>query len=321
VIGRESSKSIDGPVAVLANPGAGKQRHRGLLPRVLERLGAAGHDVTLLDARTGEEAERACHAAVAGGAGAVIAVGGDGTVHRALQAVAGTSVAFGVVPTGSGNDFAVEMGLGGSPLAVAETLARALSTGVTRAVDLARITSRPDSTQHTAGGRWFGAVLAAGFDAIVNERANRMRFPRGPRRYDVAILVELARLRPRPYTIDLDGQRHEVQAVMVTVGNTASYGGGMRICPDADPTDDLLDLLVVGPIGRGTLMRIKPRVYRGTHVRHPMVHSFRAREIGLSAPDITGYADGERSLRLPIVVTSVPGALTILSTNRGSRAG
>jgi diacylglycerol kinase (ATP) len=305
----ESVRPIDGPVAVLANPIAGKQRHRGLLPAVLERLGAAGHEVSLLDARTGEEAERACHGAVAGGAGAVIAVGGDGTVHRALQAVAGTSVAFGVVPTGSGNDFAVEVGLGGAPLAVAETLAGALRTGSTRAVDLARITS-PDN----AGVRWFGAVLAAGFDAIVNERANRMRFPRGSTRYDVAILVELAQLRPRHYTIDLDGERHEVEAVMVTVANTASYGGGMRICPDADPTDGLLDLLVVGPIGRGTLVRIKPRVYKGTHVRHPMVHSFRAREIKLSKVDIIAYADGERSMPLPIGVICAPGALTLLST-------
>jgi diacylglycerol kinase (ATP) len=150
-----------------------------------------------------------------------------------------------------------------------------------------------------------------------------MRFPRGSMRYDVAILIELAQLRPRHYTIDLDGERHEVEAVMVTVGNTASYGGGMRICPDADPTDGLLDLLVVGPIGRGTLMRIKPRVYRGTHVSHPMVHSFRAREIALSAVadggtrgctvEITGYADGERSLPLPIVATCAPGALTVLS--------
>jgi diacylglycerol kinase (ATP) len=143
-----------------------------------------------------------------------------------------------------------------------------------------------------------------------------MRFPRGSTRYDVAILVELAQLRPRHYTIDLDGERHEVEAVMVTVANTASYGGGMRICPDADPTDGLLDLLVVGPIGRGTLVRIKPRVYKGTHVRHPMVHSFRAREIKLSKVDIIAYADGERSLPLPIGVTCAPGALTLLSTTR-----
>ena len=133
--------------------------------------------------------------------------------------------------------------------------------------------------------RWYGAVLGAGFDAIVNERANRMRWPRGPRRYDLAILVELARLRPGAYTMRLDGVAHRFDAVLVAVGNCASYGGGMRICPAADPTDGLLDVVVAGPVGRGTLMRIKPRVYAGTHVDHPLVRGYRARTVELAAAD------------------------------------
>ena len=98
--------------------------------------------------------------------------------------------------------------------------------------------------------RWYGAVLGAGFDAIVNERANRMRFPRGRRRYDVATVAELVRLRPRAYTMRLDGEVHEFDAVLVAIGNTASYGGGHRICPAADPTDGLLDVVVAGPMSR-----------------------------------------------------------------------
>ncbi|WP_249024651.1 diacylglycerol/lipid kinase family protein, partial [Couchioplanes caeruleus] len=85
-------------IAVLANPGAGRGRHRGLLPAVLDRLGAGGRTVRLLEADSAEDAEKACHRAVAEGIGALVAVGGDGTVHRALQAVAGTGVGFGVVP-------------------------------------------------------------------------------------------------------------------------------------------------------------------------------------------------------------------------------
>ena len=93
-----------------------------------------------------------------------------------------------------------------------------------------------------------------------------MRWPRGPRRYDLAILVELARLRPRRYTLRLDGVPHELDAVLVAVGNCPSYGGGMRICPDADPTDGLLDVVVAGRVDRRTLVRVKPRIYQGTHV-------------------------------------------------------
>jgi diacylglycerol kinase (ATP) len=277
-----------------------------MLPAVLERLRGGGHRVELLDARTPVEAEDACRAAVVEGAAAVVAVGGDGTYHLALQAVAATGVPFGAVPAGTGNDLAAQLGLPADPLGAADAVARALREGRTREVDLARMTApgRPP--------RWFGAVLAAGFDAIVNEKANAMRWPRGPRRYDLAVLLELARLRPRQYTVRLDGEEHRLDAVLVAVGNTASYGGGMRICPGADPTDGLLDVVVGGAMDRRTLMRLKPKVYLGTHVEHPLVRTFRARTVELSCDAIVGYADGERSYPLPLTVTADPGALRLL---------
>jgi diacylglycerol kinase (ATP) len=239
-------------------------------------------------------------------------VGGDGTYHLALQAVAGTGVPFGAVPAGTGNDLVVQLGLPTQPLAAADAAAAALRAAATRDVDLARMTGPGREP------RWYGAVLAAGFDAIVNDRANRMRWPRGPRRYDLAILVELARLRPRRYTLRLDGVVHELDAVLVAVGNTASYGGGMRICPAADPTDGLLDVVVAGAVGRATLVRIKPRVYAGTHVEHPLVATFRARTVELDAAGITAYVDGEPAYPLPVTVTAVPGALRLLDPAGGS---
>ncbi|HET6213332.1 MAG TPA: diacylglycerol kinase family protein [Micromonosporaceae bacterium] len=295
-----------GAIAVLANPTAGRGRRRGLLPVLVERLAASGHPVRPLDAGTPEEAEAACHAAVAEGAVAVIAVGGDGTVHRALQAVAGTDTPLGIIPTGTGNDLAAEVGLPAEPVAAADVLATAVREGSSRRVDLARISGPDDAT------RWYGAVLAAGFDAIVNERANGMRWPRGDRRYDIAILIELIRLRPRHYTLCLDGAVHEVDAVLLAVGNAACYGGGMRICPAADLTDGLLDVVLAGPISRTTFARIKPRVYAGTHVQHPMVSQFQASTVEIAAEGIITYADGERSCPLPVTVTCMPGALTVL---------
>jgi diacylglycerol kinase (ATP) len=301
------SGSGDGPLAVLVNPSAGKGRTARLVPDVLARLKAAGREVRPVTAASAAEAGEACRAAVADGAGALAAVGGDGTVHLALQAVAGTGVPFGVVPIGTGNDFAIELGVPTQPLTAADAVARALVAGRTRAVDLARV-STPDGRE-----RWYGAVLGAGFDAIVNERANRMRFPRGRRRYDVATVAELVRLRPRAYTITLDGEVHALDAVLVAVGNTASYGGGHRICPAADPTDGLLDIVVAGPMSRRTLMRIKPSVFLGTHVEHPLVTSYRARTVELAGEPITVYADGERAFPLPVTVSCLPGALALLS--------
>jgi diacylglycerol kinase (ATP) len=294
-------------IAVLANPSAGRGRHRGLLPGVLQALGTGGHPVRLLEAGSGAEAEIVCHRAVADGAVAVVAVGGDGTVHRALQAVAGNDTGFGVVPAGTGNDFASAVGVPRKPLEAAEAIGLALRDQRAHRFDLALTrTARGDR-------RWFCAVLAAGFDALVNERANRMRRPRGPRRYDLAIVLELARLRARDYVVRVDGTEHRFAAEIVAVGNCASYGGGMRIVPDADPADGLLDVIFAAPLGRVDLSRLKPRLRRGTHVTDPRVTVLRGREVRVEAEGIIGYADGERLGALPLEISCVPGAVRLLN--------
>lgn len=304
-----------GQVAVLTNPSAGKPRHRRLVPEILERIGAAGREVNLLRTRDATEAVGACQAAIAAGAGALVVVGGDGTLHAAVQAAAGTDTAVAVVPAGTGNDFAHALGSPADPLAAADTVAAALRAGTTRRIDLARITGADGDA------RWYGAVLAAGFDAIVNERANRLRWPRGDRRYDLAIFLELIRLRARRYRIVLDGEPLELDAVLVAVGNTDSYGGGIRICPAADPTDGRLDVVVGRRMGRLMLTRLRPLAYRGEHVGHPLVDTYRVRTVelatvpGAGALDpVVGYADGERCLPLPVTITCVPGALRVLTS-------
>jgi diacylglycerol kinase (ATP) len=289
-------------IAVLSNAAAGRGRQAHLLGEVLQVLGT---DAAVLSARTAEEAQQECEAAVAGGARAVVAVGGDGTLHAALQAVAGRDVPLGIVPAGTGNDIAACLGVAEQPLDAARAIRRAIDEDNSVAFDLAKM---------DGGGavRWSAGVIGLGFDTLVNEHANRMRFPRGPRRYDIAILLELMRLHARRYRITVDGQTEELDACLAAIGNTARYGGGMRICPSADPTDGLLDMVIAGPISRLTLMRIKPRVYAGTHVRHPAVRELRGRSITVECDGITSYADGERSLPLPVKVSAVPGALLLL---------
>jgi diacylglycerol kinase (ATP) len=293
-------------IAVLANPHAGRGRHRGLLPGVLQALGAGGHPVRLLEADSGTAAEHACHRAVADGAVALVAVGGDGTVHRVLQAVAGRAIGFGLVAAGTGNDFASAVGVPEDPLEAAAGIAAALAAGREHRIDAAL------AADAAGRERWFCAVLAAGFDALVNERANRMRRPRGPRRYDLAIVLELARLRARDYTLELDGEVLTVAAEIVAVGNAASYGGGMRIVPDADPADGLLDVIYASPLGRGGLTRLTPRLRAGTHVTDPRVTVLRARHVRVHADGIVGYADGERLGPLPLDIKVVPGAIRLL---------
>jgi diacylglycerol kinase (ATP) len=292
-------------VAVLVSPAAGRGRGAVLAVEVLAAFREVGFAPEVLTATSGADAERRAAEAVAAGTRAVVAIGGDGTVHAALQAVAGTATPLAAVPAGTGNDLVLALGVPRDPVAAARAAADDLKAGTTRTVDAGR-----------TGDRWWATVLCCGFDSAVTDRANRLRWPRGRRRYDVAVLAELARLRPRELTLVLDGESQTLPITMVAVGNTAWYGGGMKICPGADPADGLFDVTVVGATSRLELMRTKPRLTNGTHVDHPMVSVFRAARVELSSPGVTTYADGEPVAPLPAVAECVPGALSVLGAGR-----
>ena len=136
-------------------------------------------------------------------------------------------------------------------------------------------------------------MLGAGFDAVVNARAQRMRWPRGQMRYNLAILRELPVFRPIPYAIELDGRRIETRAMLVAVANTTSFGGGMRVCPDADVTDGLFDVMIVHALSIPAFLRVFPKVFSGTHITHPAVEIHRAARVRLEASGIHSQADGE----------------------------
>lgn len=292
-------------VAVLVSAAAGRGRARTASATVLEVLRRGGLSPTVLAATTRAEAERAAVAAVAAGTAAVVAVGGDGAAHAVLQAVAGTGTPLAVVPAGTGNDLALALHVPPEPVAAAAAAAADLREGAVRTLDAGR-----------TGDRWWATVLCCGFDSAVTDRANRLRWPRGPRRYDVAILAELARLRPREVTLTLDGAARTLPVTLVAVGNTAWYGGGMRVCPDADPADGRLDVTVVGPVTRRELVRTRPRLTAGTHVAHPAVTVHRAARVELAGAGLTTYADGEPVAALPVVAEAVPGALRVVGSAR-----
>lgn len=297
--------SASADVALLVSPSAGRGRGTALAADVLGAFRDAGFTPEVLPATSGAEGERLAGKAVAAGTRAVVAVGGDGTVHAALQSVAGTTTPLALVPAGTGNDLVRALGGLSEPAAAARAAAEDLAAGTSRTVDAGR-----------TGDRWWATVLCCGFDSAVSDRANRLRWPRGRRRYDVAVLAELARLRPRELTLVLDGESQTLPITMVAVGNTAWYGGGLKICPGADPSDGVFDVTVVGASTRLELMRTKPRLSTGAHVDHPSVQVFRASRVELSCPGVTTYADGEPVAPLPAVAECVPGALRVVGTGR-----
>lgn len=291
--------------ALLVNSTAGKAKHADTVAAVHSRLTAGELEVTRMQGEDGAAAAELARQAVDEGYDVLAAMGGDGLIHLAVQALAGSSTALGVIATGTGNDVARYLGLPrAKPVEAAEVVCRQ----VTRQMDLGHVTG--------SGSAYFTTVLATGFDSLVNERANRMTWPPGQMRYNVATVAELRLLRPLPYTLELDGERVRLDATLVAVGNGPSYGGGLRICEGAILDDGLLDVVIIKPISKSELLKLYPRLFRGTHVKHPAYKHHRVRTVSVAAPDMVAYADGERLAPLPLNVECAPSALTVCVPNR-----
>jgi len=286
-------------IALLTNPTAGKGRGGRARGVAVERLQRAGMQVRDLQGRDADEALDLARRCVSDGVEALVVVGGDGMVHLAVQAVAGTGIPLGIVPAGTGNDVARYFDLPRkNPAAAVDTVI----AGRTRTVDLAR-----------SGTKFFVTVLSAGFDAIVNKRANEMTWPKGQMRYNLATVAELRTFQPLSYTLDLDGRTVHLQAMLVAVGNGPSFGGGLRITEGARLDDGMLDVVVIRPMSRAALVRTYPKLFSGTHVTHPKYEHHLVRSVTVASPGITAYADGERFGDLPLTIECAPGALTVFA--------
>lgn len=296
-----------GHVVVAINPSAsfGSQADAGR--QTTQALESAGYLVTALQAPSFELLQGMVHRALAQSPDALIVVGGDGMVSLAVNAVAQTSIPFGVIPAGTGNDFARGVGIPvGNILAAIAHLQQALKSEPVR-IDLGRVTSA-DGAQV----RWFAGILSAGFDALVNERANLMKWPRGKSRYIVALVRELIRFRPQQYSLLVDGVSSTSSAMLIAVANNSSMGGGMQVAPHATLQDGRLDLFILKPLSKLRLLWLFPKVFSGRHVTEPEVLFEPCSTVTISGPRIAAYADGERVWGLPVEIDIVPSAVRLL---------
>jgi len=292
-------------IAVAVNPAASFGANRDVGLSVGVALRAAGHTVTELVEASYRRLEEAVAGALAHGQDVLVVVGGDGIVHLGTNALAGTRVALGIVPTGTGNDLARGLGLPIDDHAAAVTQLLASLQRPFRTIDALRITGPSTDV-------WAAGTLSAGFDSLVNERANLMRHPRGKSRYTIALVIEILRMKRRQYRLVVDGVPREAEAVLLAAANNQSIGGGMRIAPNAVLDDGLLDLFVVTPLSRARLMRLFPTVFKGEHLRFPEVSIELVHSVTIDSPGMVGYADGERIGPLPLTIEVVPGVLTVL---------
>ena len=217
-------------------------------------------------------------------------IGGDGTVNLAVQELVGSGLGIALIPAGTGNDFARTLNLN---LKDPKQLISYYLSNKPALVDVGKV-----------GERYFADVLSTGFDSMVNERANAMRRIKGRAKYNLSILLVLSTFKPKNYEFSIDGVSFESRAMLIAVSNGISYGGGMKVTPDAKLDDGLFDILILTPVSRFEFLRVFPKVFSGKHITHPAVKISRGKSVEINS-DAVAYADGERIGSLPIKASVV----------------
>lgn len=288
---------------VILNPKAGRSRAMRqkqtlceLLKQVSQQTGlswrmvetACPGDATTLARRAAQE-----------GISIVVAAGGDGTLGEVANGIVGTSVRLGILPLGTGNDFARCAGISENLVAALETLL----TGKPRAVDLGWV-----------NGRYFINIAGCGFDAAVAQRVNQgFRFLQGTPAYVAAVLTTILTFKPPQMHIVADGEEYHVRALLCTVANTQSYGGGMRVAPYAQIDDGLLDMCIAKAVPKAEFVRVFPRVFKGTHITHPGFLMQTATHVRVkSDPPVPVLVDGDVMGTTPAEFRTYPAAVEVI---------
>ena len=280
---------------VVVNPKAGMGAAASLATRIVGFLQSNEISYRMISPNSAAETKSLVRESLRNGeAHRLISVGGDGLFHLLLQFAIEFKVPLAVVPGGTGNDFYRTLGW------FDHELTNYLDHLVSEEPTLVDV--------GVVDGEYFGAVLSSGFDSVVNERANTLKWPKGPAKYNAAIALELPKFKPIEFKIFADEQVLEVEAMLIAIGNGRSYGGGMQVCPDADLQDGLFDIMILHPVSKLEFIKVFPTVYKGTHIEHPQVEVIRAKQVRIESSAIA-YADGERIGQLPVQVESLPQTL------------
>lgn len=296
----------------IVNPVAGAGRCLAQWRRLIQ--GRDDLERSTLYTEEAGHAEQLVRTAVAQGYNTVIAVGGDGTLHEVVNGAVRLErpPIVGAIPCGTGNDFARSVGLPQKP----EKALEICRNGVTRPVDLGVI-----------GDRVFINVAGFGFDAEVAAEVIRMAEVARKKRsgdrsksagalpYLIAVFKVLRRYKARELTLNVDGREFTTPVLFGAVGNGIAYGGGMKICPQAQPDDGAFDLCLAHDLSKPRTLWNLLRVFFGTHIKDPQCSYQKAQRVEVKGdPDIWVHADGEMIGRLPMTFEIWPKALQFIAT-------
>lgn len=311
-------------LTLVVNPRAGRGRAAKLLPHVCRELlkGMPGATLRVHQTADFSEARQRCIAAAGNArpahdgfpADALLVMGGDGMMTLGVNACANTDVPLGLIPAGTGNDMCRGLGIRVfNPMQAAHWVI----SGRTRRVDTLRVEG---DLVGGAEARSVGTVVATGYAAMVNRRANGMKLPIGGLRYAAAALGELAGFEPLTYRLTVDGRQQVIPAMLVAIANAPYFGGGMKIAPTADVTDGRINVTIVHPVSRNTLLRLLPTMFSGRFVHDPAVERLTATEVIVDGPGLFGMGDGEELGDAPLRISVDARSLTVFGAESEQRA-
>ena len=229
-----------------------------------------------------------------------IAVGGDGTLHHMVNMLAGSNKNLGIIPMGSGNDIAINLGI---PSDI-KKCCRIIKDQNVRKLDLGLINDK----------HYYLCIAGSGFDSEVNDLANNTRYPvKGPSKYTYSVYKTLITFSSKEFTVTSNGDDRNIYGMMIACANLPSYGGGMKIAPDASAMDGLFDICIIKKMSKLHFIKVFPKVFEGKHTDDPSVEIFRTKEMKLESDyDFSVFADGEYICKLPAVFKIAPGKLNFL---------
>ena len=286
---------------LITNPISGKGKAAATAEQAFQRLTAEGHTGQLELTTQAGDANRIAHEAIENGLHWIIACGGDGTIHEVVNAIAEKpDVVLGVLPCGKGNDFAEALKIPTKPAEAIEVLLQ----GVTRKVDLGKI-----------GDHYFDTIVTCGYDAEVSRRVTEEGAPfSGTASYVYTAITTLFSYRSPVVRLQGDFGSYDGEILLTATGITSSYGGGMKIAPEAIIDDGLFDVCVIKPVPRRTVLRLLVTLFWGGHAGHPAVQMHRTKSLTIEAdPPILLYADGERICYTPATVEIIERGLTVIA--------
>jgi len=299
------------PVKVIVNPVAGAystRRKWPIISKLLKRIGLSfdfeytegvGHAIEL------------ARAAASDGYRYLVAVGGDGTVNEVangiLHSTGATSTALGIVSTGTGSDFVRSVGISRDYATACSTLTSSRRLSID--VGVVEYQSKGQTLR-----RFFVNAAGVGFDAAVVEKTERLpKYFGGTIPYLAGLVRTLFSYKNTSVVLNIESEVETGRVLSVVVANGSYFGGGMHMAPQAELSDSLLDVVIVGDMGKFELLKALPTVYKGTHIYHPKVRVKKAVHITIESPEpMLVHADGELLGECPASFWLMPSALSIV---------